>query len=236
VKSLINSFDVGYLINLPDRTDRRIAIEREFRSTGVELPNPKFSIYPRIRPVDKANFHSVGARGSFSSHREVLKLAAKQGARNVLICEDDAQFRRVPAAIINNITSALWETTWDVVYLGYLKPLNPRLRGPLAEWQHETLGGHFYCVSAPFISTMIEYMNECEMRPRDHPEGGPMSRDGAYNHIRRVKTGIRVLIAIPNLAFQRSTRSDIAVSGVDRIQVLRPFMRSVRVVKNWWRI
>jgi glycosyl transferase family 25 len=237
LKNLIESFDRAYIINLPDRTDRRRSVERAFEAIGIKVPNDKVRFYSAVRPTDKGNFYALGARGSFNSHRNVLKLAAADGLRNVLVFEDDIAFRKVPELAVNNIVSRLSEESWDVVYFGYLKPEFAELKGPLAAWPHDTLGGHFYAVNGHFIDTMIQYMNECEARPQGHPDGGPMSRDGAYNHIRRVRPDTRVLLAVPNLAFQRSSRTDISpLRFFDRIFWLRSATQLFRSIKTQVRL
>ncbi len=238
MKNLIDYFDRTYIINLPDRTDRRRSVERAFEAIGMTIPNERVRFYAAVRPSDKGNFYALGARGSFNSHRNVLKLAAADGLRNVLVFEDDIAFRSVPAIVIDNIVAHLSQENWDVVYFGYLKPRSTVLKGgPLAVWPNDTLGGHFYAVNQRFMDTMIRYMNECETRPPGHPDGGPMSRDGAFNHIRYVYPGIRVLLAVPNLAFQRSSRTDVSPTRFfDRILWLRPLASSLRSVKTHVRL
>jgi len=218
---------------LPDRTDRRRSAERAFEAIGIRIPNDKVRFYSAVRPTDKGDFYSIGARGSFNSHRNVLKLAAADGLKNVLVFEDDIAFKRVPATLVNDIVARLPRENWDLVYFGYGKVRSADLKGPLAAWPHDTQGGHFYAVNGRFIGTMIQYMNECEARPKDHPDGGPMSRDGVFNHIRYVNPEIRVLFAVPNLAIQRSSRTDISpLRSFDRITWLRPIVERLRSVKT----
>lgn len=231
MKRLIEFFDRTYIINLEDRTDRRLRVESEFRSIGLEIPSEKIRFYSAARPASQGEFYSVGAKGSFYSHRDVLKLAAEDGLNNVLVVEDDVSFRNVPAQAIDVAVRSLASEKWDVVYLGYLEPASPDLPGPLSPWPNDTIGGHFYAVNNGFFRTMIQYMNDCELRPRDHPDGGPMSRDGAFNHIRYLHPNIRVLIAVPNFAYQRSSRTDIApVKFYDRIDWLRP---PLQLLRDW---
>jgi len=233
MKQLIEYFDRAYIINLPERTDRRRSITQEFDAIGIKIPDKKVQFFSAIRPKEAGDFYAIGAKGSFYSHRSVLELAAAARLNNVLVFEDDVAFRKIPAAQIERILSALRAATWDVVYFGYLEPESVELKGPLAEWPDDTLGGHFYAVNGRFANTMIRYMNECEGRPRNHPDGGPMSRDGAFNHIRYVIPNIHVLLAVPNLAFQRSSRTDIApVRFYDRLPLLRPIVELARAAKT----
>jgi glycosyl transferase family 25 len=237
VKQIIGYFDRSYIINLSDRTDRRRQVEREFRRVGVNIPSENVRLYTAIRPTDKAGFMDIGTRGNFTSHKNVLELANRDRLRNVLIFEDDVSFRNVEGAFEQKLLTQLAREDWDVVFFGYLSPPDEGLTGPLMRWPKDILGMHFYAVNGRFIGTMLEYMNECEMRPRDHPLGGPMTADGAYNHIRYVTPNINVFLSVPNLAHQRSSRTDIASTrGFDRIVWLRPFLRSARAVKHQLRM
>jgi glycosyl transferase, family 25 len=234
MRRLVNRFDRAYIINLPDRTDRLRLVSKSFDSIGIKIPNQKLRIYSAVRPTDKGDFYSLGARGAFNSHREVLKLAVADGLQNVLVFEDDVAFNTVPEDKVLNIINALPALDWDVVYFGYGKvELSPSdLGSPLLVWPQPTLGGHFYAVNGRFMGPMIQYMNECEARPINHPDGGPMSRDGAFNHIRLIKPEIQVWIAIPNLASQASSRSDLSPRFFDNILWLRPIISSVRQFKS----
>jgi GR25 family glycosyltransferase involved in LPS biosynthesis len=237
MKSLIEFFDRAYIINLPDRTDRRRSVEREFEAIGEKLPNEKVRFYSAVRPTEAGDFYSIGARGSFNSHRMVLELAAGDALRNVLVFEDDVAFRKVSPASVASIIEALRGTTWDVVYFGYVEPESVEPSSPLVAWSNPTVGGHFYAVNGHFLEPMIRYMNDCEKRPRNHPDGGPMSRDGVFNHIRNVNPGIRVFVAVPNLAFQRSSRTDIApLKFYDRVTWLKPILLALRRLKTRVRI
>jgi len=237
VTALIDYFDRAYIINLPDRADRRRAVRKAFNSVGIVIPSQKVRFYSAVRPAEKGDFYALGARGSFNSHREVLKLAAADGLRNVLVFEDDVAFRWFPEDLLASIVSGLSQKDWDVVYFGYLEPRSTNLKGPLAAWPDATLGGHCYAVNGHFFKTMIGYMDECEVRPRDHPLGGPMSRDGVYNHIRQVIPNVRVLLCIPGLAFQRSSRTDISeVRFFDRILWMRPALSFLRGIKTKLRV
>ena len=77
---------------------------------------------------------------------------------------------------------------WDLLFFGFSPQLSAQPTKPLIRWDGEIRGTHCYAVNGPFLDTMIEYMDACERRPRDHPDGGPMPADGVYYHVRRVYT------------------------------------------------
>jgi hypothetical protein len=94
-------------------------------------------------------------------------------------------------------------------------------------------GAHFYAVNGPFIGRLLEFMRQCQVRPPGHPDGGPMTADAAFSHMRIVTPDIRALMAVPNLAHQRSSRTDIHPTPIfDRIVLLQPIVRGARAIKH----
>jgi hypothetical protein len=205
----------------------------EFHRIGTDLPGKKVDFFTAVRPPDRANFQDVGTRGCFNSHRSILQLADQKNLRNVLVFEDDVWFRDVGALFENQLLAQLDQEDWDLVFFGYLKPADRALTGPLVRWPQDILGAHCYGVNGHFVQTMIRYMNDCEQRPRDHPEGGPMPADGVYNHIRYLNPGIKLFLSAPSLAHQRNSRTDIAKRKFfDDIVWLRRVIVGLRSVKH----
>jgi glycosyl transferase family 25 len=236
MKRIIEYFDRAYIINLADRTDRRRETEHEFQRVGIKIPSEKVRFYTATRPTEKGGFSTAGMRGCFTSHRNVLELASRDLVRNLLVFEDDVGFKHVTSVVEDKLLAQLDQENWDLVFFGYLNDANPEGAGPLVRWSAEVLGTHFYGVNGRLIKTMVKYMCECESRPPGHPDGGPMSPDGAYNHIRHMRPDIRVLLASPNLAYQRSSRTDVHPAPLfDRAVWLRPIMRGARFLKNQYR-
>lgn len=236
MKKLIERFDRSYIINLRDRTDRRVEVIREFAKIGITLPHPKIGLYTAERPADQGVFPSLGARGIFESHRDVLRLAIERRLSNVLVFEDDVFFRDIPEHAIDGMLSELGRQPWDIIYFGYLFPSESTLSGPLAQSEILTIGSHFCALNGPFIRYIAQYMDDCEKRPPRHRLGGPMSRDGVFNHVRLINPDVRVLLAVPNLAVQRSSRTDLGpLKFYDRVPWMRPVTGRLRGVKNWIR-
>lgn len=233
LKKVIDYFDHAYVINLRDRTDRRRQVINEFQRIGIDLPSKKIDFFTAARPPDRGNFPSVGIRGCFNSHRSILQLADQNNVRNVLVFEDDVCFRDVGERFENQLVAKLDQENWDLAFLGYLKPADEALAGPLIPWRHDILGTHCYAVNGHFIRTMIKYMNDCEKRPRDHPDGGPMPVDGVYNHIRYLDRSIKLLLSVPCLAHQRNSRTDVAPGRFfDEIVWLRQLAVGMRSIKH----
>jgi glycosyl transferase, family 25 len=237
MKQLIEYFDRAYIINLVDRADRRRQVEREFHRVGIKIPDKRVQFYNAVRPTDKGRFEDIGTRGCFESHRAILETADREGFQDILIFEDDVSFRDVGSIFEQKLIERLSSEEWDLVFFGYSKPSEDSLTGPLMRWQKDILGAHFYGINGRFIRRMLQYMNDCELRPRDHPDGGPMPADGVYNHIRYIDPSIRLFVAVPNLAYQRSSRTDIARQHIlDDAVWLRPAMLGIRAVKHWIRM
>lgn len=233
MKQLVEYFDRAYIINLEDRPDRRKQVVQEFRHLGIDIPNQKVRFYTAKRLTDKGSFPDAGVRGCFTSHRNILELAIEDKLRNVLIFEDDVSFRSVEASLVEQIIIQLGRTSWDIVFFGYLRPPDTGLAGPLADFSEGVMGMHFYAVNGNVLGPLFQFMKDCETRPTGHPDGGPMTADGALNHIRCLTPDMRVLLAVPSLAHQRSSRTDISPPRMfDQIDALRPLLRAVRTVKH----
>ncbi|WP_334515705.1 glycosyltransferase family 25 protein [Bradyrhizobium sp. AZCC 1693] len=239
MKQIIDYFDHAFLINLPERTDRRRRAEHEFRKLGFEIeaaipgqsPRCKISLFPAIKFDDAGSFPSAGYRGSVASHHQVLKLARERHLKNVLIFEDDIHFNPVEPSIVQRIVDQV-PTEWDIIYFGYLTPTRPSSsEAGLLRHSAGTIGGHFYAVNGSFFDVMITYMKDSQSRPAGHPDGGSMGRDGTYSHLLLVRPQTRVFIASPNLAKQHGTKSDISPRLLDKT-FLAPLVEFFRVTRN----
>ncbi len=70
-----------YVINLPERTDRREHIEKQFRD------KPEFCI-----EIVEAERHEIGAVGLWKSICKVIRMAQERSDETIIICEDDHEF------------------------------------------------------------------------------------------------------------------------------------------------
>jgi len=239
MKRIIDYFDRAYIINLADRTDRRHETEEEFEKIGITIPNEKVFFHTVTRPTEKAGFATIGLRGSFTSHKEILEKAINDNLRNVLMFEDDVSFRSVPETFDQKFVDRLASEDWDIVRLGYSVPSDAGLVGPLLAWHGQTIGLQFCAVNARFMSKLLQFMCGCESRQRGHPDGGPMGADGTLNHMHLLNKDIRQFLSVPNLAHQRSSRTDVhshnqhwLVSSIDQISLLTPLTRAGRSMKH----
>lgn len=228
---LLEYFPKAFIINLPERTDRRAEMEEMLDGFGMSPTAGGLEFFPAVRPPDAGPFPSIGARGCFLSHLEALRHARDAGAERVLVMEDDLELARILGAREAEIVAALQDADWGVVYLGHLLEDLPPSDGPFVRSAVHTIGAHFYGVQQPALNAFIEFLELVLSRPPGHPEGGPMHFDGALYTFRDQKK-VATLFATPNLGTQRSSRSDITSKGWrERL----PFVPLLRRWKNHWR-
>lgn len=160
-------FDRIYIVNLPERTDRRREMEDQLVKVGLG-GHPRVMFFPAIRPNAAGEFPSIGARGCFSSHLAILQDAAQQGLQRILILEDDLDFSRDFNARIGALCARLQQSDWGVFYGGY-ELLQP-LAGPDAEIQSMAAEAavrttHFIAFQAPVMERAAAYLQAMLARP-----------------------------------------------------------------------
>ncbi|HEY6919542.1 MAG TPA: glycosyltransferase family 25 protein [Tabrizicola sp.] len=212
-KALLRSlFDRIYVINLPDRTDRRREMEAQLARIGL-AGDPLVAYFPAVRPADKGEFGSLGERGCFLSHLGALKDAVAQGHRSILILEDDVDW--TPAALARNARlDALRDTDWGFLHGGRghdRAAPDGAISLVRLEPERELLLGHFIGLRGAVIGQMVDYLEAMLARPKGSPDGGPMHVDGAYSWFRRARPEVAAYVCSPSVAQQRSSRSDISV-------------------------
>lgn len=226
-------FDEIRLINLASRPDRRRSALSELERAGISSQGPRFRLRVSEKPTEAMGFPSPGVRGCFTSHREVLRDAANAGAQSVLVFEDDIAICNVDAQAVSEISRQLATMPWAVVYFGYIRPQPKRFSTGLHRTDERTMGGHFYGIRGPMIERMVEFMDACELRPPGDPRGGPMFRDGAFNHYRKLHPETAVYLASPALGVQRSSRTDLhELRLYDRLPILKSLAQSIRSLKS----
>lgn len=212
--AVFENFDRIIIINLPQRTDRRREMDQELE--GIALANdPKVRYFPAIRPTEAGRFYSIGARGCYESHKQILREAANSN-KSVLILEDDCEF--VAGAHLYEIPKH-----WDIFYGGYTASIPDELH------DSDIMGSHMMGFSRNGAKAVSDYLEllDCD---GSHP---PV--DAAYVWFRRAYPEISTHFAVPSLAGQRASRSDIvSLRWFDRLpifQQLANFLRRMREKK-----
>lgn len=224
----IDFFDRVYVINLPERVDRRKGMEKELEKVGMKFQPGKVELFPAIRPDSAGPFESIGYRGAFLSHLTVLKQARELQLKNVLIMEDDLAFSEHFRKYEDSLIEQLQQTNWDIIQFGYF-PEQSAVKvtdSNFATYQSftgEVIGAHFYAVNGKVLDRFIHFFETLLERPAGHPQGGPMSPDGVFNIFPWQNQDIVRLILIPSFGGQRSSRSDCYtdLKWFDRFPVFR---------------
>lgn len=230
---LLDYFDHVYVINLKERVDRRKLAQRELRKLGADDRSDKVTFFSAVKPAAAGGFISPAVRGCFDSHLAVLKEAQARRYEKILIAEDD--FLWSPPRIFeeNDLVAALQNADWDLVWLGHSLKLPPREKTlVLASGPPDCGQSHFYAVKGRCVADLVEFLQALAARAPGDPMGGPMHYDGALTTYRHQRPDRRCLIAIPSMASQRMSRSDIHTSRWDRVPVVRAMIgRARRVVQ-----
>lgn len=199
--TIFDHFDRICIVNLPYRTDRRRAMDRELAKVGL-VGDPRVRYFDAIRPENSGRFTSIGARGVYASQKILLGDAASAG-ESLLILEDDCVFS--PGA-----NDRIFPSDWDIFYGGYHASLpNDLLRSDIE-------GAHMMGFSRRGAKLVFDYLEEL------HYDGIHPPIDAAYVWFRRANPDVRTFFAEPPVAGQRPSRSDIAsLAWFDRLPLLR---------------
>ncbi|MGR3712476.1 MAG: hypothetical protein ACU0A6_05090 [Shimia sp.] len=232
---LFDWFDHVYIVNLLDRDDRRAETTAEFARTGVAIPNDHITFFAATRPTDKGEFPSLGSLGNMISQTRVLADALDRDLDRVLICEDDLHLLDVTDDALAAVIADLDNQQWTIALLGYLEPETPPTDHiGLIPWSEGTLGVQFWAIQGrETIQAYHDYLVAVRSRPSGHPDGGSMFFDAAFNMVRTKVDGVTFRLATPNLAGQRSSRTDIhALRFYDRIEPFKTLAGLLRRTLN----
>ncbi len=226
MKSLAD-FETIRVINLAHRTDRRAEITEQLKLVGLSFASSNVSLFDAVRPLDAEGFDSIGARGCFMSHLGVLREA--KSFRNVLVLEDDLDFIPDIAARSRTALEAL-PADWGIFYGGCVTDVVTSGE-PLTQIRPSAslITAHFVAFNGPVIGRLITYLEATLQRPPGHIDGGPMHVDGAYSRFRADNPAVRVFAAIPELGYQRASRTDIhSLRWFDRAPIVREMVQKIR--------
>lgn len=210
---MFDAFDSVRVISLPERTDRRRAMQRELRKVGGHA-----TFFDAIKPDTCGPFRSRGSFGAFLSHAAVVEEAARKN-ESVLILQDDCNF--LPEA------------------KGYRVPDCDIFYGSHAEDSEEVIGAHCMGFSKRAVKALNAYLSDYlspdfvpDAEAASDPGFNPAIRppiDGACVWFRRAHPELTTHFAL--LTYQRSSRSDITPSSLlDRIPLVRDLAEIARRV------
>lgn len=244
---LVDFFDKVYIINLATRQDRRDEMQIELQKIGLSLAHPDIYLFPAVRPDNYEGWPSLGAKGCFMSHYQVLQDAKANGYGKILIIEDDLNFVSNFNAMLQTLVGQLSAVQWDVFYGGYevldgnqadIASLTASAAAESKAYQlisHQMPLRTTHCVgfNKQTIATLVDYLGAMAARPSGDPKGGPMHVDGAYSWFRREHATVKTLIALPQLGYQRSSATDIHdLRWYDKLPLVSCATALLRKMKN----
>ena len=231
---LIDQFDRVYIVNLPERSDRRREIEAELGRFGLCVDGRNVRFWKATRPSDAGLFPSLGARGCFLSHLSILNDAIENDLDSILVMEDDLSIDERFVQAQPQMCRTLQEGAWHFAYLGHVEAMPDA--GGKPDWrigEQPLATTHFYALSRKALRPLRDHLQACLAREPGHPLGSPMHVDGAYSLYRMQHPQALSLIAAPSLGGQRSSRSDIFPNKwYDRTPVLVQIAGWMRAIKN----
>jgi len=228
-----------FVINLLSRRDRYLEMGGQLRKVGLGWESSRVTHVAAVRPSGDAGFPSVGAHGCFMSHLSVLEQAINAGLESILILEDDCNFVHDISARMGAVNAALECSDWSLFYGGYhlygVPAPRPQPGSPILEVAPEQPVWLAHCLAlrGQALQALPDYLRAVLSRPPGHADGGRMDVDGAYSWFRRAHPHLKTYIANPQIAYQRSSRTDISeLSWRDRLPLVRLLMAAGRKVLN----
>jgi hypothetical protein len=225
-------FDRVFIINLRERVDRRAEMLGELQRAGLDPEPGRIEFFPAVKMNEAAGFLNAGYHGCFRSHLEVLKLAFAAGVRNVAVLEDDAAIASRFGQDEETLVQQLQTADWGIAYIGHGLEAPADRPTIVRPYTGKVMLAHFYAVNGPVLGRLIDFMERTLHRPFGHPDGGPMSPDGALSFFRARNPDILTLVTSPNLAVQRSSRSDLAPKWFDSVPILAHILGLLRKAKR----
>jgi hypothetical protein len=203
-----------FVVNLESRPDRRSEMQEQLDRIGWTAEFIK-----AVRPDDRGSFPSLGARGCFLSHIEVLKRSEDS---NVILMEDDLSFIEDASQLWADAIGTL-PADWSIFYPAH------DLGSGLLDPKTAVVCAHMIVLKGSIVRRVLSELQIIMSRPAGHEMGGPMHVDGAYSTIRAQNPDIRTYVLSPPIGYQRSSRSDIADQKFfDVLPMLRPIANAAR--------
>ena len=229
---ITNFFSKIFVINLPERTDRREEIEHMFKKFGIDANSIEF--FPAVKPSSPDGFRTIGARGCFMSHLHILEKAKEENLDSILIIEDDLDLNKNFTLFQKDLLEALSHRKWDIVYFGHELNVPHEKNAFFADYTQDIMLAHFLGFAKKAIQKLVPFLHGLLKEPQGSPKGGPMDVDGAYSTFRAKHPEIITLVSIPSLGGQRSSRSDVTDNKwFDRPGILRTISSKLRKIKQF---
>lgn len=191
-------FEKVYCVNLKRRPERWELSKKEFETHNIKVE--------RYEAVDGNKHNRVGKMshgevGCLLSHLNILKECRDNNISNVLIMEDDVEFRKDFSILFSQYIKEVPE--WDILYFGATHALcYPYMdRPPVKVTDHvykvyNAHATHAYAINNSCYDLLIDFVSKIE---------APL--DVIYT---KLQAHLRTYVFRPHLAWQRDDFSDIA--------------------------
>lgn len=217
MKKLTDYFEKTYIVSLPDKHNLRQQTIEEFNLVGWNIDNSRINFFDAIRPDDRLNFASIGARGCYESHLQLIKKflssTSDNCGGNLLIFEDDISFEVNLSTTPETVAEILERNDFDIFYFGFksshIKPPEDGLEifSPSPGTPIRTT--HFYALHRRCLKNFIAHLEG--ILCGTHPESlGHMHYDGAISWFRKLNPDLKTFVCNPSLGSQRPSRSLIS--------------------------
>lgn len=210
---IFDNFDRVRIINLPHRADRRREMIAELERIGLAVDGERIAFFEACAPADDGGFSSRGAYGCYLSHLSLLEMGG-----SMLILEDDCDF--TPAVRDFEYDGA------DIYYGGYYA------NDPDDLQNSDIIGSHMMGYSEEAARTAAVYLRQL-LDPKFRDFVPPPPIDGALVWLRRNYPGLTTKFAVPPLALQRPSRTDIGnLKMIDRVPWMQSAVHLARRIKR----
>lgn len=198
-------FDKVYCISLAERSDRRAEAVAQFARVGL-ADRVEFVVVPK---------HATDCeQGIYESHLRCIARGLSQGARQILIFEDDILFDGFTTAALERCAAFLAaEPGWHMLFLGCMVKASRRTRCPgVVRIRYRSLT-HAYAIHRTFAERLVT----CPW------QGVP------YDDFLRDLKDERTFAIYPSFAFQSDSPSDNErYLPLDRLRRLLGGLRSLQ--------
>lgn len=193
-------FDEIVCINRDSRTDRWADCERVFAAHEITVTRisafegSAFNLQEFLTPTFLRDPTIVGVFGCNMSHLFAVKYAQQKGLRNILILEDDVEFRDDLAGQLTLVAREL-PADWDMLYFSGNHRAPPVRVSPHIFRLVNSVATHAYAVNAkayvPVLNALCRFVNAPDT-----------------NYV-PIQPHIKAYLAYPHLAWQRPGYSDL---------------------------
>ena len=142
-------------------------------------------------------------------------------------------FTTPPEGAVEAVIGAMEQCDWDIIYFGRIAGEGEPDAAPLNPWRKGVIGGHFYGMQRAYMEKILEFLDSLGKAELGMADVRPIFRDGAFGLYAERNPEVNQYLAAPNLASQRSSRTDLHKLAVyDRIPGVKNLVGAARNLRN----